>query len=210
KRNFKEGRQKPHDTASKYLLSGIARCGACNFPMNMNPYTRGTNSHERYGYRYACISNLGGCGGVTRVGPPVEELVIDLLFEKVREQIGSAQKEDAESHEAAGAGRLEEIQRELNEINDRWKAKRVSSARALDMIEELEAERAALGKKRRQQLARSARRNAEQPDLPTEWKNSTPGQKRQRLRQEIRAVIVHPVGRGKSFDPEAIEIIWQE
>ncbi|MGW2579866.1 recombinase family protein [Streptomyces virginiae] len=76
KQDRKDGNQQPHDTSDKYVLSGFVRCGKCSFPLLANPYTKGTTAYEKWGYRYACLSNQGGCGGITRVGPPIEELVI--------------------------------------------------------------------------------------------------------------------------------------
>ncbi|MEU2608625.1 recombinase family protein [Streptomyces albus] len=210
KRKRKAGRRKPHDTTSKYLLSGTARCGKCNFPLEANWYSKDSSSYAKYRYRYACLTTLGGCGGVTRVGPPLEELVVELLFAEVRRQIGKAAKVRESTDETVNDRRLEEIQKELAEVNSRWKAKRIPAARALDMIEELEAERAELGRRRRKLLAQKAHEEAEIPDLEVQWEDFTPNEKRKRLRNEIRAVIVHPVGRGKRFDPAAIEIVWQE
>ncbi|WP_301124789.1 recombinase family protein [Streptomyces cacaoi] len=210
KADNREGRRKPHDTASKYLLSGTARCGICNFPLTFNPYTKGTNAYKKYGYRYACLTTHGGCGGVSRVGPPVEQLVEDAFLRRVLDGIGNASTDEPQIDESQYDGRLGEIQVELNEINARWKAKRISSGRALDMIEELESERSSLSKKRRKLLAQKNRKKVEgEKDL--RWEDCTPGEKKKRLRKLIKAVIVHPVGRGRrEFDPSAIEIVWQE
>ncbi|WP_269853485.1 recombinase family protein [Streptomyces sp. RPT161] len=59
-----------HDTSPAYFLTGIARCGECFFPMRATLYTKGTGAYAKYRFRYQCRSSLGGCGGVSRVGPP--------------------------------------------------------------------------------------------------------------------------------------------
>ncbi|MEU9871144.1 recombinase family protein [Actinomadura sp. NPDC048021] len=199
---------KPHETSDKYLLSGIARCGKCLFPLTANWYSKQSSSYERYGYRYACLSNLGGCGGVTRVGPPIEELVIAVFLEEVRRSLGVVVKAD-EVDETVHDSRLAEIEEEIEEVNQRRKAKRLSMAKALDLIEELETERAELKEKRQKLMASKLQRKTEYPTLLKEWENYTVSEKKHRIKQDIRAVIVHPQGRGRQpFNPELIEIEW--
>ncbi|MEV6107580.1 zinc ribbon domain-containing protein [Streptomyces sp. NPDC051940] len=65
----------PHPTRIRHLLSGIARCGLCGNRLRPNPYIVGSPSALKYGHRYQCRASDGGCGGISRVGPPVDELV---------------------------------------------------------------------------------------------------------------------------------------
>ncbi|MFE7115871.1 recombinase family protein [Streptomyces sp. NPDC057654] len=203
----KAGNQKPHDTSQKYLLSGIARCGLCSFSMVANWYTKGTSSYEKYGYRYACLTNLGGCGGITRVGPPIEELVTDVYLEEMRKSLGTVIKAE-EVDETKNDKRLSEISLELDSVSARRREKRISIDKALDMIEDLENERDKLTRERRKVLASKAQTREPIPDLLRDWKSYTIPEKKHRLRQSIRAVIIHPAGRGKRFDPDLIEIAW--
>ncbi|MEU8625235.1 recombinase family protein [Streptomyces sp. NPDC048669] len=198
-----------HTTSVKYLLSGIARCGKCSFPLMSNQYSRGTTSYERYGYRYACLTTLGGCGGVTRVGPPMEDLVEDAFLLEVRRSLGVvAKKEDID--ETKHDVRLAEILQEIEEVNERRRAKRISMGTALDVIEDLEGEREELYRHRRQLVATKVRRQSVTPSLPEEWKSYTIPEKKTLLRASIRAVMVHPAGRGKRFDPSLIKVVWIE
>lgn len=198
-----------HTTSAKYLLSGIARCGKCSFPLMSNQYSKGTPSYERYGYRYACLTTLGGCGGVTRVGPPMEKLVEEAFLLEVRRSLGMAVKEE-DVDETKHDVRLAEIDQEIEEVNTRRRAKRISMTTALDMIEELEGERDDLNRHRRQLVAAKVRRQNASPSLLEEWKGYTVSQKKVRLRESIRAVMVHPAGRGRKFDPSLIEVVWAE
>ncbi|MFG2675882.1 recombinase family protein [Streptomyces sp. NPDC048445] len=198
-----------HTTSAKYLLSGIARCGKCSFPLMSNQYPKGTTSYERYGYRYACLTTLGGCGGVTRVGPLMDDLVEKVFLLEVRRSLGMvAEEEDVD--ETKHHVRLAEIGQEIEEVNERRRAKRISMRTALDMIEELEAERDVLNRQRRKLFAVRVRRQNASSSLLEGWKECTISQKKTWLRESVRAVMVHPAGRGKKFDPSLIEVVWAE
>ncbi|WP_371795412.1 recombinase family protein [Streptomyces sp. NBC_01718] len=206
----KEGRPE-HSTSSKYLLSGVARCGKCSFPLHASHYSKGTGSYERYGYRYACLTTLGGCGGITRVGPPIEDLVEETFLIEVRKTLGMTTETSraAEVDETRHDNRLVEISREIEEVNVRRRAKHLSMSSALDLIEELEQERGDLIHKRRSLLAAKVARRHATHTLIEEWESFSVTEKKARLKESIRAVIVHPAGRGARFDPALIEIIWK-
>ncbi|MFI6120065.1 recombinase family protein [Streptomyces sp. NPDC051064] len=208
KRARVEGRA-AHTTSAKYLLSGIARCGKCSFPLMSNQYSKGTASHERYGYRYACLTTLGGCGGVTRVGPPMEHMVEEAFLLEVRRSLGTVAGQ-VEINETKHDVRLARIDQEIAEVSERRRAKRISMSTALDLIEELEGERDELNRQRRQLVAAKVRRQNISPSLPEEWKGYSVSQRKIRLRESIRAVMVHPAGRGRRFDPSLIEVVWIE
>ncbi|MEU0846034.1 recombinase family protein [Streptomyces sp. NPDC005962] len=210
KKAHQEGLTKPHSTIVKYLLSGWGRCGKCSSVVWMNPYDKSKPAYEKYGFRYACLVNQGGCGGVTRVGPPVDEHVTDAYLEHMRRNIGAVEPVEAEvpeDHEP----RLQEIAAEIDVTNERRREKRISITAALDIIEELEQEKAQLKRKQREAAAKIAQVSTNStPDLLKEWENYTISERRALMQQEIRTVIIHPVGRGKRFDPRFIEIVWRE
>ncbi|MGW0736256.1 recombinase family protein [Streptomyces sp. NPDC002851] len=205
----KSGDTLTHGTSEKYLLSGVARCGICSFPMIANWYQKGTSAHDRYGYRYACLSNLGGCGGISRVGPPVEEHVVDLFFAELKKSLGMAHKAE-EVDETQHDGRLAEIAQEIEEVNERRRAKRISMSTALDMIEELEEERTELTRARTNLMARKVKPQNASADVLKDWDSYSIPEKKHRLKQSIRAVLIHPAGRGKRFAPELIEVVWAD
>ena len=200
-----------HDTTAKYFLSGIARCGKCLSPMWSNPYTPGTSSYEKYGFRYACLTNQGGCGGVTRVGPPVDDLVEAAFLLGTRQGLGETiEKAADEIDETIHDERLNQIAAEMEDVRNRRKEKRISMSESLDAIEELEQERTELLGKRGDLTLQKKRKKLLSPDALADWTDLTMAEKRARLTQSIRSVIINPVGRGKRFDPEFIEIVWHE
>ncbi len=218
KKAHQEGLIEPHSTVVKYLLSGWARCGKCTSAVWFNPYDKDKPAYEKYGFRYACLSSQGGCGGVSRVGPLCDEHVRDLYFEHVRRNVGNAvpiedEKAAADDDQAArDEKRLVEIAAEIDLANERRREKRISVSSALDTIEDLEAERATLKRKQRKSAARQAQDAAKSTglDLLKEWEDLTISEKRARMKEEIRTVIIHPIGRGKRFDPAYIEVVWRE
>ncbi|MFJ3974852.1 recombinase family protein [Streptomyces sp. NPDC090021] len=207
KEGLKSGK---HDTTAAYLCSGIVRCGKCSSPMWSNPYTKGTSAYEKYGFRYQCQSNQGGCGGVSRVGPPIDDLVETAFLLETRSTLGEDVAKADEIDVTVHDKRLGEIAAELEDVNARRREKRITMSAALDMIEELEAEREQLTSKRGQLALQKRKRAILTPDALADWKGLTMAEKRTRLKAAVRAVIVHPAGRGKRFDPELIEIVWQK
>ncbi|MFF8629645.1 recombinase family protein [Streptomyces werraensis] len=207
----KEAKGEPHDTRVKYFLSGIARCGKCLSPMWSNPYTPGTSSYEKWGFRYACLVSQGGCGGVTRVGPPCDDLVESAFLLGTRQGLGEAVEKAAEDiDDTVFDARLAEIAEEMEDVRQRRKDKRISMGQSLDAIEELERERDDLLAQRGKLALQKKRKKLLSPDALAEWHDLTMDEKRARLTQSIRSVVIHPMGRGKRFDPEFIEIVWHE
>ncbi|MCQ4046056.1 recombinase family protein [Streptantibioticus rubrisoli] len=199
-----------HDTSPAYFLTGIARCGECFFPMRATLYTKGTGAYAKYRFRYQCRSSLGGCGGVSRVGPPVDDLVETAFLDDLRKRLKKAEAAKAEVIDTAkNDARLKEIDWEKKQVKNRRDAKRISVIAAMDMIESLEKEEARLVKETRQlQAAKAKTATDTDEEILRRWKDYTTSEKRARLRRSIRAVLIHQVGRGKRFDPAFIEILW--
>ncbi|MFJ8699424.1 recombinase family protein [Streptomyces ardesiacus] len=209
--NRKETQGEPHDTTVKYFLSGIARCGKCLSPMYSNPYTPGTSSYDKWAFRYACLVSQGGCGGVTRCGPPCDDLVETAFLLGTRQGLGEAVEKAAEDiDETVHDARLSEIAAEMEDVRQRRQDKRISMGQSLDAIEELERERDELLGRRGKLALQKKRKKLLSPDALAEWTDLAMEEKRARLTQSIRSVIIHPMGRGKRFDPEFIEIVWHE
>ncbi|MFD0685553.1 recombinase family protein [Actinomadura fibrosa] len=209
KKERRDGLAEPHDTSEKYLLAGVARCGRCMFPLTANWYSKASPSFERYGYRYACLSSLGGCGGVSRVGPLVEALVETEFLDEVRRSLDEPVVASLVV-ESVHVERLTAIEKEMDAINERRKAERIPLSLALDLIEELESERLRLSDERRALQASKVKRRTEYPTLLRQWQDYTIAEKKQHLKRSIRAAVVHPQGRGRQpFKPELIEIVWQ-
>jgi site-specific DNA recombinase len=202
-------RRRNHDYSrnhAKYLLSGIARCGECGAKMYGKP---DTGSSRRDVYRYICPEREGGCGGIKRIGPPLEALVEKLFLEDVRRSIGPAEKDDID--DTVYNDRLKELRDEIKEVMARRKPdhpKRISTTVAMDLLGDLEAEIADLTYKARALTAAKVQRMQDAPALLSEWEDYTIDMKREGLRKSINAVVVNKTRRGARFDPDCVEIVW--
>ncbi|MFJ2650830.1 recombinase family protein [Streptomyces sp. NPDC087420] len=188
---------------AKYLLSGIARCGACGKGMR--------GGVKRASYLYSCnnYSPDFRCGKVGRAGAPVDDLIIDLvLADRHRRRRGGEAPADAWS----GAERLAQVQSEIGELIAARKAAKLSVAVLIELLPPLEAERDDLLYERRRLEAKAVQaKAAEAADVETREDFLTRPLDRQRalVLQSLKAVIIHPSGRtGHKFNPDLIEPIW--
>lgn len=191
---------------AKYLLSGIARCGACSKGMR--------GGIKKGSYRYTCgnFSPDFRCGKVGRAGPPVDDLVIDLvLADRHRRRQGGP----SSPPEWEGAESLARIQSEITELITARKAGKLSVAVMIEVLPPLEAERDALLFDRRRVEAEAVQaKAAEAADVETREEFLARPLDRQRalVLQSLKAVVIHPAGRraGRRFDPELIEPLWAD
>lgn len=126
------GRRAPR----RYLLSGMLRCGKCG-----NKLFSSARENTR---RYVCMSgpDHGGCGKLTIVAAPVE----DLLAEAVLMRLDSSEMADAlagrakaDDRHAALAAELQEDKTQLTQLAEMWAAKAISIAEWKAAREPIEA-----------------------------------------------------------------------
>jgi site-specific DNA recombinase len=177
-----------------YLLSGIARCGKCTLPM------RGQFARDRKGNKrpvYACDSGASrkGCGGVSRVAGPVDDLVIRLILEDQGRQQFKAER-TAPSWE--GESELGEAMADINELTEAVKAKRVSMSVMLTLMPDLERRRDALLRERRAALAEAAQSTVVTVGSFEEFDALPLDRQRALVLKSLEAVVIHPAGRGKA------------
>jgi site-specific DNA recombinase len=188
---------------AKFLLSGIARCGECGARM----YGRVDPGTERYAYR--CLAREGGCGAIRRHGPAVDKHVEELFLEATRRSLGVVEHDDID--DTIYDSRIKQLREDIKEVMSRRKAdhpKRISTALAMDIVSELEAEIADLTYKARTLTAAKVRRQQDAPSLLREWESYTIDMKRDRLRRDISAVVINRSGKGFRFNPALVEIVW--
>ncbi|MFD3325834.1 recombinase family protein [Streptomyces sp. NPDC058701] len=211
-----EGRgRKKGTTVSKRMLTRIARCGECGRGMFSAIYTRGTKSYEIHGYYYLCRKAEGGCGGVSRSGPPVELHVELVLLEhltilakdskpgqslddpeliKARQELAQVEADMAEARQLRDAGEfsLAEFVREIRRLEGRR--------------DELSGKVATLNAVGPQTGASAAER------IVREWGTYTTPMKRAVVERFIEAVVIkkQPRGGNHAFRPDLIEIIWKK
>jgi site-specific DNA recombinase len=197
--------------APSYLLTGLAFCGRCGARME------GIRRRGRTSYRCSRAGHGGGpC--VERVAAPVENLILRALFKAVEEgqewnrQAAERPKEDPTRPHYE---RLAELTAELDVLDRRigeaelaeelGRRPHPSAATLRRMLADREAERerhqAAVDRLQHGRVVAAVPRN-----LREQWPSYSLDRQRAILAAMIERVEVHPQGRGRVFDPNAIKV----
>ncbi|SFG91866.1 recombinase family protein [Streptomyces mirabilis] len=199
-RRESEGRA-TRDNATKYLLSGIARCGRCGTKMRAFPSYRKSKTSSQF--KYACPGrNDGGCGGVARAGEPVDRLVRNAVFLSSDKALANVRER---APEWAEEEQLASLERDMAEFKQAWQQKRMSAARYIALTEDLEKQIAELHRERALHRAEAAAFSAGPIDIRERWEKLTIEQQRAAVIKVFRAVIIKPASNGPIFDPTDIE-----
>jgi site-specific DNA recombinase len=200
----------------RHLLTGMCFCGVCG--ARMRP-TRESRSGV-WVYRCPSPSQGGGQGRscVIRRAEPVERLILAAVFKAVEEgQEWSRQAADRPSADPTRPHyeRLAELTAELDVLDRRigeaelaeelGRRPQPSSATlrqmAADRDREREQHQAAVTRLQHGRVAAAIPRN-----LRAQWPKLSLDRQRAILAAMIERIEVHPQGRGKAFDPDAIKV----
>ncbi len=199
------------------LLTGILRCGRpkpdgsiCGALLRTNTYYR-SNTHL-----YTCPGKTqGGCGGVARSGPRMDEYVTEAVFAKLDERQAVA----PDSAPWPGASELERTQQKLGMLTRQWQEDRISDGLYFTNVENLEARIRELTNEGNRHAVVVQRAVADVADvrrrwfIPTEDGGLDLSEKRAYIREALHAVIVSPAGRGAGshgkFNPDLLELVWR-
>ncbi|WP_405480953.1 recombinase zinc beta ribbon domain-containing protein [Streptomyces sp. NBC_00009] len=206
--------RKKGTTVTKRLLTGIARCAKCGAALSSGVYQKGTVSHEKYGYHYYCRAADGGCGSLSRSGPPVEDHVENQLLDRLRQQLIEAGSSATEVPELTAARQtLRQIEADKAEARQLRADDLLSLAEFAREIRRLEEKEQAV----REEAAVLS--TAPRPSKSTlarvirEWESCTTDMKRREMERAIDTVISKPAGKGGAqrgaFRPDLIEIVWK-
>ncbi|MFF5358354.1 recombinase family protein [Streptomyces scabiei] len=195
-----EGRV-PRDNATKYLLSGIARCGRCGTKMRAFPSYRKSKTSSQF--KYACPGkNDGGCGGVARAGEPVDRLIRNAVFISSDKALASVRER---APEWTKEEQLASLEMDMAEFKQAWQEKRMSASRYIALTEDLEKQIAELHRERALHRAEIATFAAGPIDIRGRWESLAIEQQRAAVLKVFRAVIIKPASNGPIFDPADIE-----
>ena len=198
-------------SATKSLLTGLARCGICGQRMFTN---NGPNRRRRY----TCTKRPGNtdtAGGVTTLADPLDEFVAQMVFAAVKEDAlaqalrargevddGLAGERATGRSRAGGAG--ERLLRGSN-----WSAGRSSSRRVSALTARLDVNRAKLARRdHRDVLAPFV---GESESLRAAWALGSLDWRRAIVRVSLERVEIAPAtekGR-KPFDPKRVRPVWR-
>lgn len=187
--------------ARKYLLTGVVRCGECQRPMRGMP-------SGKYGFSYACVAAVLGCGKVARNGPKVDKYITAALISKVELELGAAvpQVDEAWPKEAE----LTDTRQRLEELNAAYRAKAISGPRYFPQVKHFEDEERRLLAEKARYSAQVQTVRAAPANIRAEWKGYTLPHQRAIVDDYLHAVIVHKSPRrGAPFDPDLLEPVWK-
>lgn len=186
-----------------YLLSGgLIRCEKCGGDLVAAP--------RPYGRAYACLSSHGGCNSVSIKADPVEELVVEALFE-VLDTPDLARLAEPEGDSDTARAELADIEARLADVADLFAAGDITRA-------EWMRTRAKLEERRTVAEADVAVAVAPSPlaiygdggALRKAWPTLSLDQRRTILGAAIDAVVIAPAGRaGGRVDLGRVDVRWR-
>ncbi|MEW2498409.1 recombinase family protein [Streptomyces nodosus] len=186
--------------ARRYLLSGIATCGGCASPLRGS--TRKHRDKVRQYAVYQCDTHGGGCGKITRVAEPIEELVIALTLEEEKRRLGAPEVAPGWTRE----GELQLCLKEIDELHAAKKAREISVSSLIRSLRPLEEERDRLLAEKRRLEAAAIQQEAMEIEGRDAFDALPLDTQRAMILKTVQAVIVHPAkARGARFDPSLIE-----
>jgi DNA invertase Pin-like site-specific DNA recombinase len=194
-------------TVRTYLLGGLVRCGRCGHRL-----TAKRSGNKR---RYACMTRLGGCGGILRVAEPLEHYVVVQLLTRLPERLLEAARRAPAEWETLGRlltqrqtqeDRLDGLADYLADgtldKTEYLRQKRRLQARLADLDAQIASVRASAPRRRL--------KGATLQELWDEWDALDLDEQRAVLADHIERIDVLPTGRGKRFTPDAVVIHWRE
>ena len=197
----KKGAQKTTYSTDKHLLSGIAICGLCGGKMysHTTPAYNGRQSQSQY----FCRKAYGGCGGVGRSEPKLDEYIGEVVKAALANTKPVKPVEDDLSDEIA------EVNATIEELAQLRADKKLSTTDWAQAVAEERANLEVLQKKQAKQVASNV---AKESVEGFDWDSATIKQKRSVLTQLVESIVVNKTkkGSGRTLDYAAIEIIWKE
>jgi DNA invertase Pin-like site-specific DNA recombinase len=198
-------------TSSDYLLTGgLARCGLCGEALISRP-----NSRKQRCYVCATGAGLKGCGKIRRLADPVEDLIVEAIFELIDDPklAGKLARREGAAGAAAARESVEAIEAKQKALADAWATDKITDAEWQaargPLAERLEAAERALS-------AQSATRAVDEylghpGALRKAWPDLSRDRRRAILGTFLRSVTILPAVRGRNtFDPSLIVPDWIE
>jgi site-specific DNA recombinase len=195
-------------TARTYLLGGLVFCGRCGHRL--------TAKRAGGRRRYACMTRLGGCGGLLRVAEPLEAHVVLQLLQQLPERLLERARRAPEEWETLGRLMTQRQTEEdrLEGLEDLLADKLLDKTDYVRQRKRIKTRIAKLDNKINQIRASAPRRRlkgATLGELQAEWEQLDLDGQRAVLADHIDRIVVMPVGRGKHFnpDPNIIKMHWR-
>jgi len=206
---FEEINRSGRRPSRRYLLSGMLRCGKCG--------TRLYSAARKVTRRYVCSSgpDHGGCGRLTVVAAPVEELLADAVLYRLDTPELADALTDAHARDEHTADLIETIaadKDQLDELAIPYAERRFTASEWMKARDAIEA-RIRLAERR---LAHSTN-NAALLDvvgkgdaLRSQWSGLTLDRQAAIVRTILDHAVIAPGDRGvRSLDPNRVTPVWR-
>lgn len=193
------------DTTTKYLLSGIARCGRCGSRMHGAPvWQKGVKTDT---YAYTCQKRKADeCGRLAITGPPVDEMVRKVVWGVVEKSIAGLKVKKVADWD--GQAKLDEVERDIRELQAKWDAREIRASIYVATLESLESDRDIL-KGQRALHTTTAQAPIQEEVIRKGWKGLSLERQREVVRSVLLAVMIHPAkSRGAKFDAARCEPVF--
>ncbi len=193
-----------------YLLSGLLRCGRCGVRLYARPKANGKPC-------YICLRAEGraGCGGVSRLAGPVEELLTEAVLFRL-DTPALAKAVAAEEKQLRGRDKVLEsagaIEAQQADLAREWAAGHVTKAEWMSARDELQRRLDAVVSRIRVEQRASAVKGfiGRSRVLAKRWRSLTVEQRRAVIAAVVDHVRVLPARKGSTkFDPTRFEIVWR-
>jgi site-specific DNA recombinase len=210
-------------TPQTYLLTGLLRCGKCGNRLYSSARQEGASNGVNRApvrttrRRYVCMSgpDHGGCGRLTAVAEPVEQLVTDaVLYALDTPELAAALsgKDSPDEQSRALASEIERLQAKQTELSDAYAADLIDMsewrrARAT-ITDRLEAARRRLASRTRTDTLHGLVGHA--TELAAQWPNLSLSRQHAIIRALIEQITIGPGTPGaRAFDTERLTITWR-
>lgn len=196
-------------TPRRYLLSGALRCGKCGKTL----YAAARQERRRY----VCMSgpDHGGCGRLTVVAQPVEELVAEaVLFRLDTPELADALTGQAAADEqtAALSENLAADREQLTELAELYADKSISAREWMTARNPIEARISDTERR----IARRTRTDAltgwvgNSDELRTKWESLNLTRQAAIVNAIVDRVIIGPGTSGaRELDPDRVSVVWK-
>jgi DNA invertase Pin-like site-specific DNA recombinase len=202
----KRQRKESRDTTTKYLLSGIARCGRCGYKLRGIPVWDKKRGKQR-SYAYVCEKRFADqCGALSISGGPTDELVRKLVWGSLQRSLAAR---DVKKTVSWGRdNELTLVEKDIAELKAKWSKREIRAAIYATTLESLEQERDAL-RADKALFITSAEQPIEKAVLESGWTGLSLERQRDVVRTVLVTALMHPAkSRGARFDPSRIEPVF--
>lgn len=200
---MRTGDPRNHVAARRYLLSGIMKCGACATSM-YGAWNKKNGKHN-----YLCpipTSSRNGCGKVSIVGPPTENLITNLILHRMSEEGILPELEPWQ-----GGDELAACQARRSSLMSAFASGSLPAEAAFPAAESLSARINELVAQRADYRKAEFKVDQAPSDFAAAWQSWSLPERRAQIKDLISDVVVRPALRkGAAFTPDRLSVVWAD